>query len=321
MRWLLIVFSLLALAAPSLGYADSAMKNSIPSSLAEHSLLVDVTATQGVIAAVGERGHILISHDEGRNWRQAKVPTQALLTGIFFLNKRLGWAVGHDAIILRTGDGGEQWELVFSAPEEEAPLLDVWFKNANHGLAVGAYGLLFETTDGGSNWAQRVVSSEDDFHLNRIEAAANGVLYIAAENGIVYRSGDDGQTWQALISPYEGSFFTVLPLTNNRLLVAGLRGHLFRFDDGAQNWNAIATATDAMLTSAVKLNNGVIVVAGFAGTLLTSADAGNTFAYKQLRSRHAIANIVQADDDTLILVGEAGIQRLAIEELPRATSQ
>ena len=59
-------------------------------------------------------------------------------------------------------------------------------------------------------------SAEDeiggDFHLNRIVGASGSRLYIAAEAGHLYRSDDAGRTWNELPSPYEGSFFGVLPL-------------------------------------------------------------------------------------------------------------
>ena len=98
--------------------------------LAADSLLLDGTVVDGLAVVVGERGHILRSEDQGRSWRQAAVPTRATLTGVHFHDRQLGWAVGHDATILRTVDGGQSWEVVYSAPEEESPLLDVWFRDA-----------------------------------------------------------------------------------------------------------------------------------------------------------------------------------------------
>ncbi|NIN72688.1 MAG: hypothetical protein GTO46_12360, partial [Gemmatimonadetes bacterium] len=64
--------------------------------LAERSLLLDGVAVDGLMVAVGERGHILISRDDGVSWRQAEVPTRSSLTGVFFHDQQLGWVVGHD---------------------------------------------------------------------------------------------------------------------------------------------------------------------------------------------------------------------------------
>ena len=37
------------------------------------------------------------------------IPTRVTLTGVFMHDPHLGWAVGHDGIILGTRDGGESW--------------------------------------------------------------------------------------------------------------------------------------------------------------------------------------------------------------------
>ena len=142
--------------------------------LAAKSLLLDVAARDGGLVAVGERGHILVSRDEGASWTQAEVPTRALLTGVFMHDGQLGWAVGHDAVAVRTRDGGRTWERVNYAPENEKPLLDVWFADAQRGLAVGAYGELLATSDAGATWEARPVNGGDDFHLNQSRPPRTG---------------------------------------------------------------------------------------------------------------------------------------------------
>ena len=119
------------------------------------------------------------------------MPTRALLTAVHMHDERIGFAVGHDAVILRTGDGGESWRLVHYAPEEERPLLDVWFRDERTGFAVGAYGYFLSTGNGGDTWTSRAVS-EDDFHLNALVPAGPDRLFLAAEGGVAYRSDDGG---------------------------------------------------------------------------------------------------------------------------------
>ncbi|MCP4657928.1 MAG: hypothetical protein GY856_21175, partial [bacterium] len=79
-------------------------EHSVPAPLAWRSLLLDGVAVGGLMVAVGERGHVLLSTDQGTKWHQAEVPTRATLTGVYFHDERNGWAVGHDAVILRTRD-------------------------------------------------------------------------------------------------------------------------------------------------------------------------------------------------------------------------
>ena len=60
----------------------TAIEKSRPARLAPRSLLLDGAARGGLVVAVGERGHILLSSDAGASWRQAEVESRALLTGI-----------------------------------------------------------------------------------------------------------------------------------------------------------------------------------------------------------------------------------------------
>ncbi len=300
-------------AAPA-GQAALAGESSVMAPLAVSALLLDVAVRDGVMVAVGERGHVLVSTDQGVTWRQAEVATRALLTGVVMHDARLGWAVGHDEVVVRTRDGGLTWERVHHAPEHEKPLLDVWFADARNGLAVEAYGGLLATSDGGDTWTPRAVHGEDDFHLNQLAAAVDGTLFLAAEAGHLYRSDDKGATWAPLPSPYEGSFFGLLPRSDGSLLAFGLRGHLYQSTDGGRTWAPIETGTDATLNAALDLGSGRFVVGGMGGTLLWSDDAGTAVRRQELPDRRAIVALAPGAPGTLLLFGEGGVRRV---EIPR----
>ena len=281
-------------------------------------LLLDGAVTGSRLIVVGERGYILVSSDDGANWKRAEVPVRVMLTAIHMHDAGTGWAVGHDAVILRTTDGGETWTKVHEAPEEELPLLDVWFRDRKRGIAIGAYGYALATEDGGETWTPHAIS-KDDFHLNALVPAPgreNGTerLYIAAEAGIIYRSDDGGETWREFPSPYAGSWFGGLALDENRVLLAGLRGHLFNSDDGGASWIEIPTGTQATLTGAVQHPSGVIVITGLEGSVLTSRDGGRTVSSRNLPTREGISTALPLPDGSTLLLGEFGIERLALGE-------
>jgi len=282
--------------------------------LAPASLLLDVARRGDRLLAVGERGHILVSSDGGQSWTQAKVPTRALLTGVYLHDNQLGWAVGHDSVVLRTRDGGVTWERVHHAPENERPLLDVWFKDAERGLATSAYGELLATSDGGDSWEPRAVRDGDDFHLNQLAAAADGTLYLAGEAGHLYRSDDGGETWVPLPSPYAGSFFGLLPLAEGPVLAFGLRGRLFASADRGKTWTRIETASEATLLSGLQIGPGRYVVAGMEGTLVWGEGVSGPVRTEQRPDRHAIVALAPSAGGGLLLFGEGGVSRL---EMPR----
>ncbi len=183
---------------------------------ASRVLLLGVAAADKRAVAVGERGVIVLSDDDGRNWRVAKSPTEVTLTAVHFVDARRGFAVGHDAVILMTEDAGETWKQVHAAPDEQKPLLAVWFENAEHGIAVGAYSSFYRTDDGGKSW-QAVAEFAGDLHFNALAGGADGKLFLVGESGLILRSDDAGRSWTTLTTPYKGSYFGVLRCGGERL--------------------------------------------------------------------------------------------------------
>ena len=297
---------LLGLAAP----ADIEAEEAADAPLAVESLLLDGAAFGSRVVVVGDRGHILVSADRGASWEQARVPTRALLTALHMHDERLGWAVGHDAVILRTEDGGATWAMVHRAPEEERPLLDVWFRDARSGFAVGAYGYFLATEDGGATWTSRAIS-EDDFHLNAVVPAGEGRLFLAAEAGIVYRSDDGGESWRELPSPYAGSWFGGLAPGADRVLIFGLRGHLFRSEDAGESWTRIETGTNATLTGAARLPSGAVLVTGLEGALLTVRNGGRSVSWRGLPTREGISAALPLGEGETLLIGEFGVRSVS----------
>lgn len=295
---------------------DSAASYAIESPKALESLLLDVTKVGKRLIAVGDRGHILYSDDNGANWSQAKVPTKQMLTSVFFVDDQHGWAVGHDAQILASKDGGATWVKQFEDLEREAPLLSIWFKDLNNGYAVGAYGALLETTDGGANWedVSERLDNEDGYHLNAIVEVKDSGLFIVGELGGMFRSLDWGQTWETLQGPYEGSLFGALGTQEaGTLLVYGLRGHLFRSADFGTSWEQIVLETpnngplEFGLADGKLLADGSIVVVGHGGSVLKSTDNGRTFSMLNRSDRLSLAGVTADDDGRLILVGQGGV--------------
>ena len=296
-----------------LPFGAASAEPAVEARLASKSLLLDGASAGARLVVVGERGHVLVSLDGGLKWKQARVPVRALLTAVHMHDKRLGWAVGHDALILRTGDGGATWSVAHYAPKEERPLLDVWFRDELNGFAVGAYGFFLSTRDGGRTWKPRTID-KDDFHLNAIVPAGPGRLFIAGEAGAIYRSDDGGDTWRKLPSPYAGSWFSALALDANRLLLLGLRGTMFRSGDGGESWTRVRTSTKATLTGALLVKPDLLLVTGLEGALLVSRDGGRSVStdpkFKPLTSRLGISKALPLPDGRVLLLGEFGVKRV-----------
>ena len=306
-----VIFLLLTLLCISAGGEPSLLPGA--GSLAprvDRILLLDATEAGSRIVAVGERGRILLSDDQGRSWRFASSPTEATLTAVCFVGDRLGWAVGHDSTILLSRDGGDTWEQVHVAPEQNAPLLDVWFADADHGLAVGAYGLALATADGGHTW-NRIRLDDGDRHLNAIAGAGDGRLFVVGESGTIFRSDDRGRTWTKLEAPYQGSFFGALILPNGSPLVFGLRGKVFVGSPEGVAWEAVESGTGSTLQGGRVTAQDEVLLVGNDGVILASRDGGKRFAALRTTDRKPIATVLPGGGPELLLFGEGGVSRFA----------
>jgi len=168
--------------------------------------------------AVGPRGMLLQSLDDGVTWRDRSLEDDVTLNAVTFVDDREGWAVGEFGTILHTADGGETWnrsEQIEGLPpyaedvsedvalrlgipplrKDDLYLFDVAFVTADRGYAVAAGGFVLQTVDRGGHWtAMRAGTRNTLFEIQRMPTGgviATGVL------GTVVRSRTDGEGWVA----------------------------------------------------------------------------------------------------------------------------
>ena len=311
-------------------------------------LLTDAARVGNRVVAVGDRGYIVYSDSNGESWQRAKTPPNTpLLTAVFFLDDKTGWAVGHDSMILTSTDQGASWTKAFSAADEQKPLMDVTFVDANTGFAVGAYGAFYATDDGGKTWTSRKLlesakvaapvvapkkgkyqsvgagkavaagtdnkadgkGGDEDKHINAIAKLGENKLFAAGEAGMLAKSNDGGKTWVKIVSPYKGSFFGAIQAQDGAVLIYGLRGRIYRSTDASlNNWKLIQNKTVASLMGATRLPDGALVLAGLSGTVLVSRDNGETFALLPTGSTKALSAPLLGAPNALLLIGEAGVR-------------
>ncbi|RKX34462.1 MAG: hypothetical protein DRP71_07015 [Verrucomicrobia bacterium] len=290
--------------------APAAIDQPAPASrLASAGMLLDLARVGARVVAVGDRGIVVLSDDEGATWRQAVVPVQSMLTSVAFADPNNGWAGGHGGVLLVTHDGGESWNRVEAPTTKDDSFLDLLAVNRRHIIAVGAYGLYCESTDGGASWEIRLVL-EEDMHINRLTRTSNGRILLAGESGTLAHSEDDGRTWAPIDSPYEGSLYGFFELSNGRWLIHGLRGHVFVSDDQAVTWRQVAIEHEVLLMSGLESESGKIVLSGLGGWVFVSDDGGETFATEKPDSLTATAELLESGPEHLIYAGADGVRRL-----------
>lgn len=312
----------------------------------ERAVLLDVTQVPGGrLVAVGERGIILMSDDQGRAWTQVAAPTSVTLTGVHFPTANAGWAVGHAGVVLHSNDGGLSWRvqldgriaaalaldhahkaatadpravaalraagrLVADGPDK--PFLTLHFFDEREGFVAGAFGLLFRTTDGGATWTPCMdrIDNPDGQHVHAMRSDGRS-LFLAGEQGLLFASRDRGASFERLEIPYEGTFFSLAMADRGRLAVGGLRGNLFLSDDGGRSWRRSEGLPDASVNALVWQPGGALLLANQSGRVFVVEDG--TAAARPLAGPPSapVAGVAPDGGGGVLTVGLGGIGRIA----------
>lgn len=316
---------------------------------AKSAVLLDLARAGARLVAVGERGIVLLSDDNGMSWRQAEVPVSVSLTSVQFVDANTGWAVGHGGVVLASRDGGEHWTMQLdglraaqleldaakaqlpSASDQDVaaarvqtaerlagegadkPFLALQFVDARHGLIVGAYGLAFRTDDGGTTW-QSVMGQIDNpmgAHLSAI-AQQGTHWFLAGEQGYLARSNDASQSFTQLQSPYAGSFFTLQMRDDGVLLVAGLKGNAFASSDLGESFQPAPVTMPVSFSDAIRTDDGQLLLVNQSGALFrTNSQPGALLKPFGKPLDKPVASVVQAADGSLTLAGFTGLTRIS----------
>jgi photosystem II stability/assembly factor-like uncharacterized protein len=300
-------------------------------------VLLGVAKAGQRLVAVGERGVIALSDDQGGSWRQVPCPVSVTLTQVRFADARQGVAIGHAGTVLATADGGESWQprldgrrlaqlsleaakvtgdaarvrdaerLAADGPDK--PLLDVAVWDTQRWLVVGAYGIAMRTGDGGRSWQPWMdrLPNPRGLHLYALRRQGSTLL-LAGEQGLLLRSDDDGASFRALASPYRGSWFTAEMLPAGGWVVAGLRGNAWRSADGGATWTALAVPTPASITGIAPGGEGRLLLVNQAGQVLRRD--GERLVPLNRDALPPLAGVMAVAEGRVLAWGMAGVRRL-----------
>jgi hypothetical protein len=211
-------------------------------------------------AVGGEFGTILATTDGGATWvEQRHINNTSYLVSIFFRDDLHGWAVGRKAI-LRTSDGGANWEAV--------PVPGFYSGNAvrfasdSEGWIVGPGGSIFHTTDKGATWG--AIASPTTSDLNAVSFSPNGCGLAVGANGTILRYVPAPTLTS--FTPAAGPVGTTVTLTGTGFTGATavtFNGHAATF--------TVNSDTQTTATAPVGASTGKIAVATPGGTATSAA--------------------------------------------------
>ena len=307
----------LALAVSLLPVAVTQAEEVIPSKapLLTANLFLDVARAGTRVVAVGDRGSIVFSDDEGMYWRKAESPTGVLLTALCFADSRNGWAVGHDAVVLGTTDGGATWAMQYS--DVLAADADVE-EPVEEDLAADDY-------DDYDDYSDEDYSEDyDDFSEEEAPQDTSGaplldVVCLGKDRavavggyGYLLETVDAGKNWSRAMDRMDNqngwhlNGIAHVP-GSSTLIAVGEKGLVFRSRDNGLSWKSLKSPYDGSFFGVTAMRDGAVVAYGLQGNLWITRDQGDTWRQIQTGVTRGINAAEQLPDDSLILVGGAGV--------------
>lgn len=151
-----------------------------------------VVDKRGWVWIAGEFGRLQRSKDNGVNWEEIETTSSgSSLMSIAFSDENHGVAVGLTGSVLRTENGGDDWQQVEGVTT--AHLFDInW--DGKQFIAVGNNGLLAQGTPDGSEWKVRKIHPDNSGWYTSIIPVTGSYAIAGVNLGIL--KGPDWQVFQ-----------------------------------------------------------------------------------------------------------------------------
>lgn len=291
----------------------------IKSPLAERSFMLDVVAAGERLVAVGERGHILYSDDQGASWTQADVPVSVTLTAVAFPVPEKGWAVGHQGVILHSSDSGQSWQLQFDGMQAGR----LWIEFAEKNLEAAEAALVEGDMESEEAWDLA------DLALGDAEASiefgpAQPLLdvwfrnedegFVVGSYGDIFRTVNGGQEWlvhrRAISNPNNFHYYGIEQAPSGTMYLVGERGGIYRSRDLGQSWTQLDSPyQEGSFYRALAFEHAgeeVLLLLGFGGHLYRSVDAGESWEKIEIPTTKSLNDGAVLADGSIVLVGLNG---------------
>lgn len=313
--------SVVSLITPAHAVEDVLKTPAVKTSMATNSLLLDVDKAGSRLVAVGGRGHIVYSDDEGKSWAQASVPVSVLLTAVSFVDQTHGWAVGHSGVILHTSDGGETWvkqfdgdsanQMIITQSEERLKQFERQMETASedeledleYELEEASYALddaKFDAQVGASKPLLDVLfsSSKEGF--------------VVGAYGFLFKTSDGGRTWQnygsRIENPDRFHLNAVNEVKGGALFIVGEGGVLYRSTDKGETWETLDSPySGSFFGVAGTQDEGVVLAFGLRGNMYRSEDNGDTWEQVETKTEGTLMSASHDGSKKVSVVGNSGV--------------
>lgn len=200
-------------------------------------------------------------------------PQGNTLNDVFFTDTLTGYAVGLAGTLIKTTDGGNNWQRIYCGTWDN--LNTIYFTDAYTGFIAGEKGRILKTTDAGQHWDSLISNTNRD--LYSIVFVNHSLGFAVGDSGTVLKTTNGGITWNTLNCGTTSKLLSVSFADENTGFVVGQNGTARKTTDGGASWQALTTGTTLVLNAVHMLDHNHLYICGKSGIFLKSVNGGNSF--------------------------------------------
>lgn len=242
---------------------------------------------------------VAFTTDAGTSWIETSGPGRRVMNDVFFLNRNEGFAVASEGTLLRTINGGAQWEDISFG--ETRQFISIFGLSAND-LWLGAAQRIYHSADQGDTWEQKAAFL--GVNVQDILAISPTVVLAASTSGLILRTDDGGTTWDTVFQT-NGQIRSLARIDNMRYMATGFNGLILRSADQGATWNPIAAPEAGLQYEQTQFigEEGWLVTSSFKKTMWHTPNAGDTWEPITLPIDRFWDGVYFITPDTGIIVG------------------
>ncbi|HEY6412069.1 MAG TPA: YCF48-related protein [Edaphobacter sp.] len=223
------------------------------------------------------------------------------LYSVTFPTAQSGWTVGQHGTIWHTEDGGGTWKVQNSATT--ADLVVVAFTQPQSGWTVGGDGVILHTEDG-NTWKSQDSGTHERLHAVAFPASQSG--WAVGANGVILHT-EDGSTWKAQNSGTSEDLYDASFATPQSGWAIGADGIILHTDNGGATWKLQDSGTVRDLSGIAFATPLSVWVVGDKGTILHTENGGGTWRHESSGTRANLIEIAFVTQHSGWAVGQGGI--------------
>lgn len=225
---------------------------------------------------------------------QSGTYTNGDLNDVVFPSASVGFAIGSRGEILKTTNGGLNWQTLQSG--STSYLRRIQMLDANTGFVAGYNNTVLKTTDGGTSWAK--LKSNGNF-FNDLSFANVNTGWLVEGNKIHYTS-DGGNNWTVQYSAANNYPNSIHATSASTAWAVGVSGLVLKTTNGGASWNSVNVGSTSSLNEVYFSDATHGWILGNDKTVLRTVDGGNnwTLAAPVSSNNNSFNNVYFVDSQT-----------------------